>query len=182
MAATLEHLYHRCFPHASVPDNDDLGSKHQRRSVSCLHAADSALGRCRDGPRRNCVSPRHGFLRPREESWSALSICGCPTSVTGRTPTQATPRSGSCCAACCAAPGWKYLSCQHASTKIKNFHDQARVKTTLKLCSGNECVRGARGASWETGTLCPAYSQASPITRFHKTCMADTFFYGFVFF
>lgn len=131
VAATLEHLHHRCFPHASVSDNNDLGSKHQRRSVSCLHAADSALGRCRNGPRQNCVSPRHGFLRPREELWSTLSMqCGCPTRVTGRAPTQATQDPDP--AAVLRRTGL-YLSYHHTSTRSKNFHDQARVKTAFKI-------------------------------------------------
>lgn len=57
MATALEHLHHRRLPDAGISDDHNLRSQHQRRSVTCLHASDSALDWRGSGSRGN--RPRH---------------------------------------------------------------------------------------------------------------------------
>lgn len=64
MAAALEHLHDGRFPDTRIPDDHYFSSKHQRRSVRCLHASESTLERRRGSRRgRRSWPGRHGRVQ-----------------------------------------------------------------------------------------------------------------------
>ena len=52
MTAALEHLHDGCFPDTRIPNDHNLRSEHQYRSVCSLHASEPTLDR-RSGSRRS---------------------------------------------------------------------------------------------------------------------------------